>query len=272
MPVTLTAMAELKVVVRMVVAQVVPAFPGAKLSEVGLRVSEKLGAGSTLMAIRAVLVTPPPVAVRVVAYVPPAMVALTVAVSTLDPAPGAAMVAGENLAVTPWGKPEIVRVTAALKEALRVVVTVIVPLAPAATSSVLGANDRESGGSGLVTVRLSGALREVLPAVPLIVSVYVPAVAPDVAARVRVVLPEPVREVGAKLPVTPAGNPVTEKLTAELNPLFVFTVKVAVVLAPGTTEAEVAAPAIWKLGRVFPSSQWFTNWVASTEPSPVAMS
>ena len=67
MPITLTVMAELKVVVRMVVAQVVPAFPGAKLSEVGLRVSEKLGAGSTLMAMSAVLVTPPPVAVRVAA-------------------------------------------------------------------------------------------------------------------------------------------------------------------------------------------------------------
>jgi hypothetical protein len=60
-------MAELKVVVRMVVAQVVPAAPGDRLSEVGLRVSEKLGAGSTLMAMSAVLVTPPPVAVRVAA-------------------------------------------------------------------------------------------------------------------------------------------------------------------------------------------------------------
>jgi hypothetical protein len=98
------------------------------------------------------------------------MVALTVVVSTLDPAPGAAMVAGENLAVTPWGKPEIVRATAALKVALRVVVTVIVPLAPAATSSVLGASDSESGGRGLVTVRLRGALREVLPAVPAMVN------------------------------------------------------------------------------------------------------
>ena len=66
-PVTLTEMAELKVVVRMVVAQVVPVFPGATLSAVGLRVSEKLGAGSTLMATKAVLVTPPPVAVRVTA-------------------------------------------------------------------------------------------------------------------------------------------------------------------------------------------------------------
>jgi hypothetical protein len=66
-PVTLTAMAALKVVVRMVVAQVVPLFPGATLSAVGARVSEKLGAGSTLMATSAVLVTPPPVAVRVAA-------------------------------------------------------------------------------------------------------------------------------------------------------------------------------------------------------------
>ena len=64
-PVTLTVMAELKVVVRMVVALVVPVFPGVTLSEVGLMVSEKLGAGSTLMPMTAVLVTPPPVAVKV---------------------------------------------------------------------------------------------------------------------------------------------------------------------------------------------------------------
>jgi hypothetical protein len=68
------------------------------------------------------------------------------------------MVADENLAITPWGRPETVRLTAALKVALRVVVTVVVPLAPAATSMELGANDRESAGGGLATVRLSGAL------------------------------------------------------------------------------------------------------------------
>ena len=66
-PVTVTEIAELKVVVRMVVAQVVPLFPGATLSAVGARVNEKLGAGSTLIATSAVLVTPPPVAVRVTA-------------------------------------------------------------------------------------------------------------------------------------------------------------------------------------------------------------
>ena len=44
---------------------VVPVFPGVTLSEVGLMVSEKLGAGSTLMPMTAVLVTPPPVAVKV---------------------------------------------------------------------------------------------------------------------------------------------------------------------------------------------------------------
>jgi len=95
------------------------------------------------------------------------MVALTVAVSTLDPAPGAAIVADENWAVTPGGKPESVRLTAELKVAPRMVVTVMDPLAPAATSSVLGENARESGGKGLLTVRLRGALCEVPPAVPV---------------------------------------------------------------------------------------------------------
>ena len=101
---------------------------------------------------------------------PPATVAATVPVSTLDPAPGAAMVAGENWAVTPVGKPDIVRLTAELKVVPRMVVTVIVPLPPAGTSSVLGAKLRDSGGKGLLTVRLSGALWEVLPAVPVMVN------------------------------------------------------------------------------------------------------
>ena len=101
---------------------------------------------------------------------PPAMLALTVAVSTLVPAPGAAMVADENLAVTPWGKPESERLTAELKAVPRLVVMVVLPLAPAATSMELGANDKLSGGA-LTTVRLSGTVRVLPPAVPTTFSV-----------------------------------------------------------------------------------------------------
>jgi hypothetical protein len=64
-PVTFTLTAALKVVVRRVVAMVFAWAPGATVSDVGLIVREKLGAGSTLMARSAVLVAPPPVAVTV---------------------------------------------------------------------------------------------------------------------------------------------------------------------------------------------------------------
>ena len=57
-----------------------------------------------------------------------------------------------------------------------------------------------------------------LPLVPLIVSVYVPAVVVDLVATLKVEVPEPVTEVGLKVPVAPVGIPVTLRLTAELNP------------------------------------------------------
>ena len=96
---------------------------------------------------------------------PPATLAPTVTVSMLVPAPGAAIVGDENLAVTPAGKPESDRLTAALKAAFREVVMVVLPLAPAATSIELGANDKVSGGA-LTTVRLRGTLCVLPPAVP----------------------------------------------------------------------------------------------------------
>jgi hypothetical protein len=97
--------------------------------------------------------------------VPPATLAPTVTVSTLVPAPGAAIVVDENLAVTPAGKLDSDRLTAALKGAFRVVVIVVLPLAPAATSTEVGARDKVSGGA-LTTARLRGTLRVLPPAVP----------------------------------------------------------------------------------------------------------
>ena len=64
-PVTFRLTAELKVLFRTIVAVVVPCAPGATVSDEGLSVREKLGAGSTLMASSADLVTAPPVAVTV---------------------------------------------------------------------------------------------------------------------------------------------------------------------------------------------------------------
>jgi hypothetical protein len=64
-PVTLTVTAALKLFVPVVVAVLLPLFPGARLSDAGLTVSEKPGGGSTVRESEAVLVTPPPVALTV---------------------------------------------------------------------------------------------------------------------------------------------------------------------------------------------------------------
>ncbi len=58
--------------------------------------------------------------------------------------------------------------------------------------------------------------------VPVIVSVYVPAVVNSGTAMVRVVLL--VELVGLNVPVTPVGSPVTLKVTAPVNPFAGTTV------------------------------------------------
>ena len=67
-------------------------------------------------------------------------------------------------------------------------------------------------------------------------------------ATVNVEEPEPVTDVGAKVPVAPVGNPLTVKATAELNPLAPVTVGVKVVLAPCTTVCELGVAASVKVG------------------------
>ena len=71
-------------------------------------------------------------------YVPGAAVLAAVSVTVLVPLPGAAKLAGERLAVTPEGKPVTDSATAALNPLLKVDVTLVVPLAPAAKVTAAG--------------------------------------------------------------------------------------------------------------------------------------
>src|SRR6266481_1007236 len=86
----------------------------------------------------AVCVTPPPVAVTVTFAVPVVAVALAVNVNVELPLPGAAMVAGLKLAVTPVGKPEADSDTAALNPPLTVVEIVLLPELPCVTERLVG--------------------------------------------------------------------------------------------------------------------------------------
>ncbi len=96
---------------------------------------------------------------------PAATVDATTAVSVLDPAPGAAIVAGNSVTATPLGAPETLNVMAALKDPLRVVVTDRLLLAPAATSSDEADSERLSDGA-FTTVSETGAECEMAPLVP----------------------------------------------------------------------------------------------------------
>jgi len=177
-----------------------------------------------------------------------------VAVSVLVPAPGALIDVDDSFTVAPWGAPSTLRLTAEPEALFVAVVTVTLPFEPAATSMYAAESVSVSGGA-LTTVKLSAADCEVAPLVPTMFIAYTPGAVLAEATKVRVVLPEAESVAGANVAVTPAGNPVTENRIEELNPLLVFTVKAAVVLPPGSTEADGETAAIWKFGAALPSCQ-----------------
>ena len=84
------------------------------------------------------------------------------------------------------------------------------------------------------------------------VALNVPVVAVLLAVNFRVELPVPgaAMEAGVKLAVTPAGNPDTERLTAELNPFEPAVEIVVEAVLPCVTERLVGAALTEKSGPV----------------------
>lgn len=70
----------------------------------------------------------------------------------LPPAPGVTL-AGENVAVTPLGTPEMLNPVAALKPLRLVTVTVVVPLPPWGSATEFGETPREKSWEPAVTVK-----------------------------------------------------------------------------------------------------------------------
>jgi len=85
-----------------------------------------------------VCVLPPPVPVIVIVWVPTLAPALTAIFIVDAPEPGAAMLTGVKLALTPDGRPDADRVMAELKLPETAVVIVEVPEPSQATASELG--------------------------------------------------------------------------------------------------------------------------------------
>ena len=69
------------------------------------------------------------------------------------------------------------------------------------------------------TVRNATVLWVVLPEVAAMVSGKLPKAVAAAAEIFRVAVPEPLMEAGVKLPVVPAGSPLTLRDTLPLNPL-----------------------------------------------------
>jgi len=151
--------------------------------------------------------------------------------------PPAVTEVGLSVAVAPAGVPLTVRLIVSAVPLVRAVEIVDVPLAPCANERLAGLAliEKSFGGGGAVTVSVTVVECVALGAVPVTVSVYVPAVAVP-APTVSVELPPAVTEVGLTVAVAPAGVPLTVRLIVSAVPLVRAVEIVDVPLAPCATE------------------------------------
>jgi hypothetical protein len=103
-----------------------------------LTVKSGVAVAVTVSEIVTVWVIPPPLAVTVTLVVPVVAVLLAERVRVELPLPGAAMLPGLKLAVTPEGRPEADNEIAELKPPLTKVEMVLVPELPWATDKLVG--------------------------------------------------------------------------------------------------------------------------------------
>src|SRR5262245_6015140 len=173
-----------------------------------------------------VRVRPPPLPVTVTLATPRVAVLEAVRFRMLLPP---VVDGGVKVAVTPAGNPLALSATLPVNPPVRVIVIVLVPLAPRVIVTLGGAAESvKLGVATSFTVRPTVVERLRPPPLPLIVTVAAPSVAVLEAARVRVLLP-PVVDGGAKVAVTPVGNPLALSVTLSVNPPVRV---IAIVLVP----------------------------------------
>lgn len=153
------AIAALKPFRAVVVIVEAPEPPTFTVSAVGdaLRVKSAAGGVVTVRVTVVDWVTPPPVPVTVIEYVPGVVVEATARVRVEVPAPGAAMDVGLKLTVTPLGWPLADKAIAESKPLKTAVVIVAVPLLPGATESEVG--EAEMLKFGVVAAPTSALIR-----------------------------------------------------------------------------------------------------------------
>jgi hypothetical protein len=145
--------AELKLPDTDVVMVEVPELLRATVSDAGEAETAKPAGDDEAVTVSetvAVWVMLPASAVTVTGYVPAGVVASTARVRAEVPEPGAAIIAGLKLAVTPVGSPVADRSTGRLKPCDTAMVTVVVTLAPGAAETEAGETVAVSpvGGAG----------------------------------------------------------------------------------------------------------------------------
>ena len=141
------------------------------------------------------------------------------------------VVEGLKFAVVPDGSPEADRLTDPVKPFTGVTVMVLVLLRPCRMLRVLGdAESEKSATAGAFTVSVRVVVWVSVPETPVMVRVTVPVAAAAPAVIVSVL--EEVALVGLKLAVTPAGSPLTDRLTDPEKPFTGFTEMVLVPVFP----------------------------------------
>jgi hypothetical protein len=178
---------------------------------------------------------------------PGVFVEAAASVKVLLPLPGAAMLDGEKLAVTPLGTPLTARAMAALNPVPPTVVVVIGTDPPRATLALVALNVRVKLPE---TVKMIGQVLAVPPPDTVTSSVEVLAATVAAAERDKMALPPPgpAMLVGKKLAVTPVGTPLIDNATAELNLLTMAVVNVKRAEPPGATVIPAALDVSAKLG------------------------
>jgi hypothetical protein len=202
-----------------------PVAPCAMLRAVGEPDNVNVGGGAMVSAIATLLVRVPDVPAIVTVAVAAAAALAAVKVTTLV----WLVVMAPKVAVTPDGRPEAASATVPLKPFSAVIAIVLAPLAPGLRLTLAGVAETVKLG-GAVTVIVIVALLVAVPAAPVTVRVAVPGAA--LAATLNVSVLVRVVAAGLNVAVTPAGRPVTEKMTVPVKVVCGVTVIVLVPLPP----------------------------------------
>lgn len=162
------------------------------------------------------------------------MVAAVATVSVLLPFPGAAILAGANIAVAPFGRPLTARVIADLNPFVALVFNVNVVDLPLVT--VAFARFAASAKVGITTDTATDAVRVSPPPVPVIVTAELPAAAFAAALIVAVTGADTVSVEEEKRTVIPVAVPLAVSVTGDVNPPCAVRVIVAAAELPAATE------------------------------------